>query len=166
MIYSTNYTTYGLIIHNLNLLNQIKQDDVWVAMYHAGAQVYGGVDSIRWSRHKERVYILAKQGSRDRRKLLWMYVNPSPLPTLWITAQNRLDWLGLLQQAQAHLFVQNLLNSLYTSYFLDLVRPVNTPPWRSWGDCTHHSTASLPSRAHEVSLVNRLCLSHPRGLVE
>ena len=35
-------------------------------------QVYDSVDSIKWSRPKGRLYILAKRGSRDLRKLLWM----------------------------------------------------------------------------------------------
>ena len=38
-------------------------------------QVYDSVDSIKWSRPKGRLYILAKRGSRDLRKLLWM---PNP----------------------------------------------------------------------------------------
>jgi hypothetical protein len=50
-------------------------------------QVYDSVDSIRWSRPKGRLYILAKRGSRDLRKLLWM---PKPLlPTFTnLTAEN------------------------------------------------------------------------------
>ena len=36
-------------------------------------------DSIRWSRHEERIYILAKL-SRDGRKLQWIPTLP-PLPT-------------------------------------------------------------------------------------
>jgi len=42
-------------------------------------QVYDSVDSIRRSRPEGRLYILAKRGSRDLRKLLWM--PQAPLPT-------------------------------------------------------------------------------------
>ena len=39
-------------------------------------QVYESVDFIRWSRPEGRLYVLAKRGSRDPRKLLWMAQPP------------------------------------------------------------------------------------------
>ena len=44
---------------------------------HTGTQVYDSADSIKWSRPKGRLYILAKLGSRDLRKL-------QPPPTILI----------------------------------------------------------------------------------
>ena len=41
-------------------------------------QVYESVDFIRWSRPEGRLYVLAKRGSRDPRKLLWMAQPPLP----------------------------------------------------------------------------------------
>ena len=49
---------------------------------HTGMQVYDSVDSIKWSRPKGRLYILAKRGSRDLRKLLWMPPLPTPFKAL------------------------------------------------------------------------------------
>ena len=50
------------------------------AFCHTGMQVYDNVDSIRWSRPEGRLYVLAKRGSRDLRKFLWL-AQPPPTNT-------------------------------------------------------------------------------------
>jgi hypothetical protein len=44
--------------------------------------VYDSVDSIRWSRPEGQLYVLAKRGSHDLRKLLWMAQPPLPTVTI------------------------------------------------------------------------------------
>ena len=53
-------------------------------------QVYDDVDSIRWSRPEGRLYVLAKRGSRDLRKLLWMPQAPPTNNIYFVTYYRRL----------------------------------------------------------------------------